>query len=239
MRADISAIAERFPNLQIAFVTATGLAIPDQRPAALDDHIKAVEADAAARFRDVAMPDIPGVTVWRQAYKDFGIKKTSYRCSVERLVRKVARDGALASINPFVDAYNAVSLARVFPLGADDLDRVTGDLSFRPSREDDTFYALGQDPETNDPPKPGEIVYADGEKVLCRRWNWYQDARSPVTPRTTRAVVTIQSLGPGDLEAAVADLSALLSAHCGATCRSTVLSMDQPQAELPLAAETS
>lgn len=235
MRADISAIADRFPDLRIAFVTATGLAIPDQRPPALDDHIKAVEANAAARFRDIAMPDIPGVAVWRQAYKAFGIKKTSYRCSVERLVRKVARDGALASINSFVDAYNAVSLAHVFPLGADDLDRITGDLSFRPSRESDTFYALGQDPDTNDPPKPDEIVYADGEKVLCRRWNWYQDARSPVTPQTKRAVVTIQSLGPGDLEAAIADLTALLSEHCGAVCGSVVLSRDRQQAALPLA----
>ncbi|MEM7123223.1 MAG: phenylalanine--tRNA ligase beta subunit-related protein [Pseudomonadota bacterium] len=235
MRADISAIADRFPDLQIAFVTATGLTIPEHRPAVLDDHIKAVEADAAARFRDVAMPDIPGVAVWRQAYKDFGIKKTSYRCSVERLVRKVARDGALAGINPFVDAYNAVSLAHVFPLGADDLDRIAGDLSFRPSRENDTFYALGQEPETNDPPKLGEIVYADDEKVLCRRWNWYQDARSPVTPQTTRAVVTIQSLGPGDLEAAIADLSALLREHCGAMCGIIVLSRERPQAELPIA----
>ena len=238
MRADISIIADRFPDLRIAFVTATGLTIPAQRPAALDDHIKAVEAEAAARFRDVAMPDIPGVAVWRQAYKDFGIKKTSYRCSVERLVRKVARDGALTSINPFVDAYNAVSLAHVFPLGADDLDRVAGDLSFRPSREDDTFYALGQEPETNDPPKPGEIVYADDDKVLCRRWNWYQDARSPVTPQTTRAVVTIQSLGSGDLEAAISDLSALLCEHCSATCDVTVLSRDLPQAELLVASPT-
>ncbi len=56
MRADISAIADRFSDLRIAFVTATDLAIPDERPPALDDKIKAIEADAAVRFRDVAMP---------------------------------------------------------------------------------------------------------------------------------------------------------------------------------------
>ena len=234
MHADISAIADRFPKLRIAFVVASGLAIPGVAPPALADHIAAVERDALFRFNDLAMPDIPGVAVWRQAYKDFGIKKTSYRCSVERLVRKIVRDGTLARINPFVDAYNAVSLAHVFPLGADDLDCVEGDLAFRPASDGDTFVALGDEAAANDPPKPGEIVYADAHKVLCRRWNWYQDARSPVTPATRRAVVTIQSLGPGHLDQAIGDLTALLSAHCGAACRHIVLSPDYPRAALPL-----
>jgi DNA/RNA-binding domain of Phe-tRNA-synthetase-like protein len=233
MHADISAIAERFPDLKIAFVTARDLTIPAASPPALARHIAEIEREAAARFDGVAMPDIPGVQVWRQAYKDFGIKKTSYRCSVERLVRKAVRDGELARINPFVDAYNAVSLAHVFPLGADDLDKVAGDLAFRPAREGDTFFALGQEPAQNDPPKPGEIVYADGEKVLCRRWNWYQDARSPVTPATKNAVVTVQSLGPGDLDQAVADLCELLETSCGATCAHVTVSADEPRLELP------
>jgi len=209
-------------------VTATGLAIPAERPAGLEAEIGAIEAEARDRFAEAAMPDIPGVQAWREAYKAFGIKKTSYRCSVERLIRKVVRDGALARINPFVDAYNAVSLKHVFPLGADDLDRVTGDIAFRAAREGDTFVALGEDNAENDPPKPGEIVYADAEKVLCRRWNWYQDARSPVTAATTRAVVTVQSLGTADLDAAVADLERLLVDHCGARIARVSLSREAP-----------
>ena len=235
MQADISTITDRFPDLRIAFVIATDLTIPDERPQALTDHVAAIEREAQSRFQDAAMPDIPGVAIWRQAYKDFGIKKTSYRSSIERLVRKVVRDGSLARINPFVDAYNAVSLAHVFPLGADDLDKVSGDLSFRVSRDGDTFFALGQEPAQNDPPKPGEVVYADDEKVLCRRWNWYQDARSPVTAQTRRAVVTIQSLGPGDLDAAIADLENSLSTYCGAAVAHVVLKSSHPSADLPVA----
>ena len=30
--------------------------------------------------------------------------------------------------------------------------------------------------------RPGEVVYADAAHVLCRRWNWRQDARSLITP---------------------------------------------------------
>ena len=59
--------------------------------------------------------------------------------------------------------------------------------------------AEGEDPD--DPPKPGEVVYADAAKVLCRRWNWRQDARSAVTPATRRVVLTAQSNGAGDVGA--------------------------------------
>ena len=58
----------------------------------------------------------------------------------------------------------------------------------------------GEDP--NDPPKAGEVVYADARHVLCRRWNWRQDARSAVSTRTRRAALTVQSNGFGDVEAA-------------------------------------
>ena len=158
---------------------------------------------------------IPGVAAWRRAYRAFGIKKTSYRSSVERLVKNVLAGRALPPINSFVDAYNAVSLAHVMPLGADDLDRVNGDIAFRYSRPGDQFFdmASGEEgaPAEPDPPKEGEVVFADAEKILCRRWNWRQDVRSLVTPSTRRAVVTIQLNGAGDLDGAVADLVSLLS----------------------------
>tara|TARA_B100000676_G_C18086443_1_gene855476 strand:+ start:1392 stop:2096 length:705 start_codon:yes stop_codon:yes gene_type:complete len=234
LHVSIETLIDRFPDLRIAVVVAGDLSILETASPALADEIAAIEAKATARFADVGMGDIPGVADWRRAYRAFGIKKTSYRCSVERLIRKTLRDGALARINPFVDAYNAVSLKHVFPLGADDLDNIAGDICFRQSQEGDTFYALGQAPAENDPPKPGEVVYADDEKVLCRRWNWYQDARSPVTTSTTRAVVTIQSLGSGDLAAAVDDLERLIRDHFAAQTGTTILSIDEPMATLPI-----
>jgi DNA/RNA-binding domain of Phe-tRNA-synthetase-like protein len=178
---------------------------------------------------------IPGVAAWRAAYRAFGIKRTSYRSSVERLVKNVLAGRSLPAINGFVDAYNAVSLTHVLCLGADDLDHVVGDLAFRIARPGDSFIDMGAEPgeDPNDPPKEGEVVYADVEKVLCRRWNWRQDARSVITPATRRAVVTVQSNGAGDLEAAVADLVDLIGRFCGG--RSTVVVADAatPVVSLP------
>jgi len=232
VQAKIDTIIERFPDLQVAVVVARNISATETVPPALADEIAAIEANARTRFADKGMGEIPGIAVWREAYKTFGVRKTSYRCSVERLIRKVRRDGKLAQIHPFVDAYNAVSLKHVFPLGADDLDKIVGDVCFRESRQGDTFFALGQQPPRNDPPKPGEIIYADDKKVLCRRWNWYQDIRSPVTPETSRAVITIQSLGAGDLAPAIADLERLLSNHFGAQVSYFVLDRARPVHDL-------
>jgi DNA/RNA-binding domain of Phe-tRNA-synthetase-like protein len=173
--------------------------------------------------------------VWREAYKAFGVKKTSYRSSVERLLRRVLQGRGLPPVSPFVDAYNEVSARSLLPLGADDLDRVEGDLFFRVGRPDDSFVPLGGGEEAEaEPPKPGEIVYADSAKILCRRWNWYQDARSPVTADTTRAVLTVQYLGAGDLEAAVAALCAALHEECGARTAVAIASATDPVVALPV-----
>ena len=90
------------------------------------------------------MSQIPGIAAWRAAYKGFGIKQTRYRSSVERLVKNVLAGRPLARVNAFVDLYNAVSLAHVLPLGADDLDRVTPPLAFRYAREGDSFVDMAR-----------------------------------------------------------------------------------------------
>ena len=233
MKIDISEIAADFPAFRVAVVVAEGLVIADGRSPVLESEIAARAAACRTQWGGTELSQVPGIAVWRQAYRQFGIKKTSYRCAVERLVKNVLADRDLARINGFVDAYNAVSFAHVFPLGADDLGKLEGDIAFRYARSGDTFFDMaGEGGLVEDPPKPGEVVYADSEKILCRRWNWRQDARSLVTPATNRAVVTVQYNGHGDLDAAVADLVALLEQECSATCRVAVADAGRPVVEV-------
>ncbi len=235
MKLDISDLSETFPDFRVAAVVVTGASI-GSRSAELSQAIAVREAAFRETWGDVALSDIPGVAVWRAAYRAFGIKKTSYRCSVERLAKNAQAERPMPEINAFVDAYNAVSLTHVMPLGADDLDKLVGDIAFRFSRAGDDFRDMGvldaDGVPASDPPKNGEVVYADGEKVLCRRWNWRQDARSLVTPETTRAVITVQYNGAGDLEAAVADLCMLMETHCAAKCAVTIADAGNPAVAL-------
>jgi DNA/RNA-binding domain of Phe-tRNA-synthetase-like protein len=234
-RFDIAAIADRFPDFRVAVLAADRLAIPAERPRELDRIIVEHEALCRERWAGTELSAIPGIAAWRSAYRAFGIKRTSYRSSVERLVKNVLAGRPLPRVNGFVDAYNAVSLAHVLCLGADDLDRVEGNLAFRFSEPGDSFRDMaaeaGEDPY--DPPKPGEVVYADEAKVLCRRWNWRQDARSVITADTRRAIVTVQSNGAGDLAAAVAELGALLERFCGAEVQVAFADPTHPAIEVP------
>ena len=241
MKLDISELASAFPEFRVAALVATGMRLPAERPEDLGDLIAAREAAVRRAWGGRELGAIPGINAWRLAYKAFGIKKTKYRCSVERLVKNALAGRPLPAINGFVDAYNAVSMTHVLPIGADDLDKVLGDLAFRYAQPGDTFVdmsgadeAAESDGEASDnAPKPGEVIFADGAgKALCRRWNWRQDARSLVSSETTRAVMTIQSLGVGELDAAIADAMALIERFSAGRVSVTVLDVKTPTAEL-------
>lgn len=229
---DIGEVLARFPGFRVALVVAWDLSIPAELPPAGAEYLAYTEEELRRQLADAVLAELPEVRCWREAFKAMGVKKTSYRSSVERLLKAFQRGGALPRVSPLVDLYNAVSAAFRMPVGADDLDRVAPPLAFRYSRPGDSFVRLGDPARAPDPPKPGEVVYADAEKCLCRRWNWCQDARSAISPRTRRAVLTVQALEPGGarLEDAAAALSAVLAAHCGARCRWAVADRATPRA---------
>ena len=149
-------------------------------------------------------------------------------------MKRVKADERLPAVNTLVDVYNAVSLTHVFCCGADDLDRVTLPLAFRYATAGDSFIDMGAQPgeDPNDPPKNGEVVYADAHHVLCRRWNWRQDARTGLSTATTQAVITVQANGWGNLDAAVGDLTELVARFAGGRCRVAVADAGMPVATL-------
>jgi DNA/RNA-binding domain of Phe-tRNA-synthetase-like protein len=232
-RLSIEDLAERFPFFRVAFVFAEPLTIAPYRSAALAEEA-AAEADCRRRWGGVELSAIPEVAAWRKAYKGFGIKRTSYRSSVERLIKRVTAGQPLPAINALVDLYNVVSLETGLCLGCDDLDKTSGDLVFRFSRPDDSFLEMGAEAgdDPNDPPKQGEVVYADDAHLLCRRWNWRQDARTAANLETRRAVLTVQSNGVGDVETAAARLAWLIGREWGAKCRIEVLDRARPNARV-------
>lgn len=217
MQLSIAEISPSFPEARIAAIVIEGLQIQGARPPSLDTLIAEREAACRIRWAGRELADIPGIAAWRSAYKGFGIKRTSYRSSVERLVKRVLAGERLPVVNSFVDLYNAISLTHVMCCGADDLDKIEPPLAFRFARDGDSFIDMGasEPGEENDPPKQGEVVYADARHVLCRRWNWRQDARTGISPRSTRVIATLQANGHGDLNQAIADFTTLVSIHCG------------------------
>jgi DNA/RNA-binding domain of Phe-tRNA-synthetase-like protein len=232
---DISGVLGLFPDYRAALVVARGFSAGPDQAAALEEAVRRAEAMAAADLANAQLAEIPELAVWRAAYKRFGVKKTSYRSSVERLLKQAQQGRGLPRVGALVDCYNAVSLRHRMPIGADDLAKLSGDLAFRVARDGDNFFALGASPAQDDPPKSGEVVYADAEKILCRRWNWYQDARSATTPQTRDAALTVQWLGgAADLERATEELCAWLGEFGGARTAWVIADARQPRAEVAL-----
>src|SRR3954447_13601971 len=144
MQIDITEIISAFSDFRVAVVVATDIDVGAKRTPELAALIAEREAACRTQWAETELSEIPGIAAWRKAYRAFGIKRTSYRSSVERLVKNVLAGRGLPAINAFVDAYNAVSLAHVMPAGADDLDKVVGDLAFRYSRLGDQFLDMAQ-----------------------------------------------------------------------------------------------
>jgi DNA/RNA-binding domain of Phe-tRNA-synthetase-like protein len=229
----IADLCERFPAFRLALLRVQDIVVKDQRSAALDRAVNDAQENCRQQWGGSELSSIPAVAVWRTAYRGFGVKKTSYRSSVERLIKRVLAGDDLPRVNRLVDLYNYISLSHGLCLGADDLDKVAGDLSFRFSRTGDTFVDMSGEPgeDPNDPPKEGEVVYADSRHVLCRRWNWRQDARTIVTTQTTSAVLTVQSNGFGSVETAAQSLADGIAGECGGRSTIVILDRGRPIAE--------
>jgi DNA/RNA-binding domain of Phe-tRNA-synthetase-like protein len=228
---DIGEVVGRFPTFRVGMVVATGLRIAPERPASLQAQIAQAEQSTREVVGESPLGDIPELGIWRETYKRFGVKKTSFRSSVERLVKKVRQGDELPRINTLVDAYNLISLRYRMPVGADDLDKVVSPVSYRFARPGDTFFPLGAAPDEDDPPLPDEVVYADGARIMCRRWNWYQDARSAIITATTRALLNVEAIEPTPttrVEEATAALSELLAEVCDADTTWQVFDASHP-----------
>jgi DNA/RNA-binding domain of Phe-tRNA-synthetase-like protein len=225
------AVAEAFPDTLIAVVTATGLRGHEPWP-----HTVTALEELEQRLADGSWAPAdetdPRIEAWHTAYRSFGTNPRRIRPSVDALGRRMAKKGGLPRINPAVDSYNSVSVHHGLPSGAFDLDHVTGDIDIRHADGTESFTPLGE-PDTVETPKPGEIIYADGEIVLTRHWNHRDAHRTRVTEDSTRVAFVLETLRAdrdGDLLKVAADeLQSLLAPHARQTAMHH-LSPEQPRA---------
>jgi DNA/RNA-binding domain of Phe-tRNA-synthetase-like protein len=192
-----AAVREAFPGYRAGVVAAEGL---------VNGPPVHVEVEPAPL-------DHPHLLAWREAFRAFGAKR--YQCSAEALIRR-----GLPSISLLVDLYNAVSVRWAVPVGGEDIERVVGTVRLA--------FASGAEPfDGGDPPKPGEVVWADDAGVTCRRWNWRQGVRTRLTESSRRAYFLFDALPELDdaaLAGAMDDLSARLASACpGASLSSFVV----------------
>ena len=203
-------VLELRPDYRVLVMTAEGLE-PGPSDQASEELLARAETRARTALGGRAPEDVPQVAVWRDAYRAFGAKPQRTRPSVEALLRRL--DGGLPRIDRLTDAYNAVSIAHLVPVGGEDLDRYQGAARLVRAAGDEEFGTMAHGEPAVEHPKPGEVTWRDEAGVTCRCWNWRQCFRTRITPVTTKAVFIIDglaALGGDGLTAAGNDLASSL-----------------------------
>jgi DNA/RNA-binding domain of Phe-tRNA-synthetase-like protein len=218
-----ASLFERYPGVHIGVLVGRGIVNPPAHPR-VEDAKRGAVAALSGKLGEGPASHHPHLASWREIYRSFGTKAADYRPSAEALARRALREGALPRINAAVDAYNAVSVRHLVPMGGFDLDRVRGDIRLRLSGGGEAFTPLG--PAAPEQTYPGEVVYADDERVLTRRWNFRDCDETKITGATVNVAIFADGspqILRGVVEEALGDLEALLRASCGGEYRRSVL----------------
>ena len=223
-----TSIIERFPDVKVGVLVVRGA---DNR-AAQDktvEHLRKAEANVRAQMTTEQLGTTPKIADWRSAYKSFGFKPSSYRCSVEALLRRVLQGKDLPDINPLVNLYNAISIKHTLPCGGDDIDQIDGSISLTIAKGGEPFIMLGSREE--DVALTGEVIYRDEKEVLCRAWNYRECDKTKITHDTKDLALAIEGLGStshAEIATALKELQAAIESLCGGTATPYLLDKDAP-----------
>ncbi len=225
-------IFARFPGYARGVVLAYGVRNGDSPPE-LVALLREAEVSLRGRMTIDQVASEPRFVAWREAFRWFGAKASDFRASVEAMARRVVRGQEIPSINALVDMGNAISLRYLMPAGGHSLDAVKGDITLGPARGDEEFTAFGSTELEH--PEPGEIILAEGQAVLTRRWCWRQGVHTLTLPETTAVEFNVDGLppvSPAEVENACREAAGLIERFCGGRTRLEVLSRDNPRVRL-------
>ena len=225
-------ILEKFPKLNIGIVIAKGIdnSGDDEKIYHLLDEIQDliklnIVPESLARH--------PLISNWRSAYSEFGSKPSKYNSSVEALLKSVLKGRKIPRISKIVDLYNYLSLKHLVPMGADDLDKIDGDIKLKFATGKEKFTPLGKN--TADNPDKGEVIYKDDKKVLCRRWNWRECDESKITNDTKDLVIYIEGLFPVEekkVEEICKETIELIKMFCNGKLTYHILNKKRPEVKI-------
>jgi DNA/RNA-binding domain of Phe-tRNA-synthetase-like protein len=218
-------IWEKFPGMRLVVAVASHLDNERDRPEArklLSD----AQNELNAEWTYENPQSHPRVQAWREAFQRIGVKGKDFPSSIEALVRRVVAGKRVASINPLVDLYNAVSLRFIVPVGGWDVAGLAGgDIHLRITREGERFQELGgqSGPVTV---AAGEVSYTDAQEIITRHFVWRQSEHAKVGPKTREIFLVSEILPAAESSLAEEVEHALLNGLgtvFGATPRSAIL----------------
>lgn len=133
---------------------------------------------------------------WRAAYRSFGARPQRTPSSAEALLKRLAADGHLPSINAAVDLYNAISVGYAIPVGGENVATYAGRPRLIRASGHERFDTIQDGSAQVEIVPRGEVVWCDDQGVTCRRWNWRQCVRTRIGTSTSQMWFVLERLEP-------------------------------------------
>jgi DNA/RNA-binding domain of Phe-tRNA-synthetase-like protein len=189
-------VAELAPGFRAVSVVVEAAPIvnPGVAAQAMERAYKAVAA-GTSNWTDVHL------AAWGDAFRKFGAKPQRTPCSAEALLKRVKKDGALPSIDPIVDLYNAISIQYAIPVGGENAAAYVGMPRLTIADGSEEFDTMKGGEPANESPDAGEVVWRDDRGVTCRRWNWRQGVRTRLDSEAKQMWFILESLPEMPIEA--------------------------------------
>ena len=225
-------VFEKSPGYRRGLVLAYGVQNGPSQPDLIEE-LRAAEGRLCADLDLENFISHPKIAAWREAYRALGIKPGEFRPSMDALVRRVLKKDPLPAINRIVDIGNLVSIRKLVPIGAHAIDLLKQDMELRLASGSETFEPFGS--EAIEHPNPQEIIFAEGQTVLTRRWTWRQAKHTLILDSTTAVEINIDALpliSDAEIMLICEQLSNLIQKYCGGETRSAILSEQNPAIEI-------
>jgi DNA/RNA-binding domain of Phe-tRNA-synthetase-like protein len=230
-------IFDIFPGLRIGIVVGKGLHTR-KRANEMDGLIKE-NSDKLLKTVGEGEGNLAGfvnIAAWRETYRRFGASPNKYKPTAEAFLKRILKGNAFPNINTSVDAYLAVELLTMLPIGGYDLDKITGDIVLRVSQGNESFHPIGGgDPETT---TPGEIIYCDDRLVLTRNWNYRDSDITKITEDTTNIFLAVEAalgdINTEDVALTVDKIVEYETRYCGGEYQTYFLDKQNPEIQVKI-----
>lgn len=209
-------LAKQYPSLSVGIAIIKDVTITKSHPDLEKEKQQLV--DSLQGLTTEQLGQYPEIISYRKLYKEMGIDWHSRRPSPEALLRRVALNKGLYTINTCVDAYNLVVMKHRVSLGAFDLDTISFPTILRYAKSNEEILLLGDSEPTKY--KESEIAYFDKQGGFNIDFNFRDAQRTAVHESTKNLYINVDGvfdIAPQLVEKSLREACEKIMQYCGGT----------------------
>lgn len=211
-----NSVKEKYPSISIGIAIIKGVTIQKENPELAKE--KEAVLNSLQNLTTEQIGEFPEIQSYRRLYKEMGVDWHSRRPSPEALLRRVALNKGLYTVNTCVDAYNLVVMKQKVSVGAFDLDKIAFPTIVRFPKPDEEILLLGDSEPTEY--KPTELAYFDQQGGYNIDFN-YRDAQRTAVQLDTKDIYInvdgVYDITPEQVEQTLQSACESIIKYCGGT----------------------